>query len=195
MGDFLRALLLLVVVCDPLGVLGVATVRLEGASSRGTRWFASVSAASAFALLALAAFGAETFMGALDLSAGSLSLGSAIVVVVAGVWLLARGDRRDLAGERAGTGWRDALVPATFPMLAGPAPLLVAATLATTRGVGATVAAAAVVTVVAAGLVATAPASAARRMPALVHGVGGRVVGAAMLFVALGLAVEGLLGT
>ncbi|MCZ7536587.1 MAG: hypothetical protein M5T61_12235 [Acidimicrobiia bacterium] len=63
-----------------------------------------------------------------------------------------------------------------------------------TRGAGTAVAAAAVVALVTAAVIATGSTSAALRYPVLLNRVGARVVGAAVLGVALALAVEGVLG-
>lgn len=194
MSSFLRAVVLLVVVCDPLGALRVAGVLTDGADRTELRRFAVAAGGAVFAALALAVLASQKVLDLLELSPGSVTLAGAVVLVVPGVWLLARGDRGVLASGMGAKGIRAALVPVAFPVLAGPGALLVTISLAVTRGPGVTTAAAAVVAAVAGALIATGSSSPVRRYPVLLNRVGGRVVGAAVLVVALALAVEGVLG-
>ncbi len=194
MSSIVRAVVLLVVVCDPLGAFGLAGALCEGADRAAMRRFAAVASGAAFAVLAVAALGADAAVGVLGTSAGSVTLAAAVVLVVPGAWLLARGDRRVLAPAPGGGGVRGAIVPVAFPVMAGPGAVLVTMSLALTRGTGTAVAAAAVVALVSAAVVATGSSAAVLRYPVLLNRVGGRVVGVAVLGVALALAVEGVLG-
>ena len=194
MSAFVRAVVLLIVVCDPLGALGVAGVLTEGADRATLRKFAIAASGVAFAALTVAALAADRVLDVLELSPGSVTLATAVVLVVPGAWLLARGDRRVLARGSSAGGLRSALVPVAFPVLAGPGALLLAMSLAVTRGTGAAIAGAAVVALVSWGLIATGSAAPVLRYPVLLNRVGGRVVGAAILVVALALAAEGVLG-
>lgn len=194
MSSLLRAVVLLMVVCDPLGAFAIAGGLCEGAGSATLRRLAAVASGTAFAVLAAAALASDAAAGFLDLSSGSVTLAAAVVLVVPGAWLLVRGDRMALVAGSSGGATRGALVPIAFPVMAGPGAVLVMVSLTLTRGAGTAVAAAAVVALVTAAVIATGSTSAALRYPVLLNRVGARVVGAAVLGVALALAVEGVLG-
>ena len=193
------------VACDPLAALGVATYLLGREDQRGdgagatprTRSAAVLAAAAGgttLATLLAVSFGAEQILRVLDLSAGSVELAAAIVLTVPASLAIARGDRRALAAANQVMGARGTMVPITFPILAGPAPVLVALSIAATRGTAMAAGAVALVALAVGGLLATAPRSTANRYPVRLHAVGGRLTGVAMLAVALALAVEGILG-
>jgi len=185
---------LLIVVCDPIGALCVAGVLTEGADRATSRRFAVVSSGGAFAALAFAALAADRVLELLDMSVGGVTLAAAVVLVVPGGWLLARGDRNVLAHGTGSASLWGALVPVAFPVLAGPGAVLLAMSLAVTRGTGAAITGAAVVALTAGGLIATGAAAPVMRYPTLLNRVGGRVVGAAILVISLALAAEGTLG-
>ena len=115
MSAFVRAVVLLIVVCDPLGALGVAGVLTEGADRAMLRRFAIASSGAALAALTVAALAADRVLDVLELSPGSVTLATAVVLVVPGAWLLARGDRRVLARGSSDGRLRRALVPVAFP--------------------------------------------------------------------------------
>jgi len=191
---FLRAVMLLMVVCDPLGALAIAGTLTKGAGRSAVAGFALAASGTAFVALGASALSGEWVLNVLDLSPGSVTLAAAVVLVVPGAWLVARGDRRMLVRGTSGAGLRAAILPVAFPVLAGPGALLVTVSLSVTRGAGTTVAAAAVVALVAGGLIATGSEAPVHRYPVVLNRAGGRVVGAVILVVALALAIEGILG-
>jgi small neutral amino acid transporter SnatA (MarC family) len=113
-------------------------------------------------------------------------------VLVPAATLLVRGDQLYLAGDRRG-GRRRGAVPLAVPLLAGPAPLAVVAALGARRGRGDAFVAVAVALAVAAGTL-WAAARQHRAERSLLEGIAGRGVGAAMVFVAFALIVDGVLG-
>ncbi|MCZ7536588.1 MAG: hypothetical protein M5T61_12240 [Acidimicrobiia bacterium] len=70
MSSLLRAVVLLMVVCDPLGAFAIAGGLCEGAGSATLRRLAAVASGTAFAVLAAAALASDAAAGFLDLSSG-----------------------------------------------------------------------------------------------------------------------------
>jgi small neutral amino acid transporter SnatA (MarC family) len=182
----LRTVVFVAIAVDPFGAAVVLARFRERVRSAVT------GLVVAAALLSVAAGAGPWVLDQLDISPEAAAIAAGVVLLVPAATLLVRGDQLSLAGDRAG-GRRRGVVPIAVPLLAGPAPLAVVAALAARRGRGDAFVAVAVAIAVAA---ATFGAAVRQRRDArsLLEGLAGRGVGAAMVFVAFALIVDGVLG-
>jgi small neutral amino acid transporter SnatA (MarC family) len=138
----------------------------------------------------------------LDISPESLEIAAGLVILVPALRLLIRGDQRDVLrevpdpgpvgprGTATALGLGQAVVPVAFPIAAGPAALLVAATYGAKEGTGTALVAAVIVGVV---VLAVLLAGGALSRPRWFHLVAGRVMGALMVVLAWDLVTDGVL--
>jgi multiple antibiotic resistance protein len=153
---------------------------------------AGVAVAAAAVLLVAAALAGPSLLDGLDVSAEAAEIAAGIVLLVPAFTLLARGDHLFLLRDDTSSG--AAVLPLSVPLLAGPAPLAVVAALGAAQGRGDALAGALVAVAVAAVLCLLLPARQGGVSRPLVQRVAGRFMGAAMVFVAFAMIVDGVLG-
>jgi multiple antibiotic resistance protein len=190
MSDTLRTVAFVVIAVDAFGAAMVAARLRNAARSTG------IALVTASTLLFAASLVGPSLLDALAISDEAAEIAAGVVLLVPALTLLFRGDELFLVGDTEAEGpaaWRAGVVPLALPLLAGPAPLAVVAALAARddRGeaaIGVTVA----MVVASAALVVAVRHRRDRRT--ILEAITGHFVGAAMVFVAFALVVDGVLG-
>jgi multiple antibiotic resistance protein len=188
----LRACLALLVVADPIGAARGLARAAAGRDPRARARLTVATVATAGAVLVVAAGAATTFLDLVHVTAPDAAVAAGILALVPAYTRLGYGRCEELVppveSARAVPDWRIALVPLAMPLVAGPAALAVVVALGANHGTGAAlVAVAATIAATAATFrwLAPRPEGRARRIAV-------RVVGLAMIAVALDLAYSGI---
>ena len=147
----------------------------------------AMAAALAFliggALLVGAAFGADGFLDALQLEPETFRISAGIVLAVTGVAFILFGP----FSYPVEPGWKGGLFPLAFPLLASPAALAAVLTRSADEGESETALAALIVAAVVAAVVFVASRRSRPIVPVLA-----RLIGAVLVFRAVGLIVDGI---
>ena len=144
---------------------------------------AAIAFLGAAALLLAATFAADAFLDALSLEPETFRIAAGVVMVVTGAAFILFGP----FSFPIEPGWKSALFPLAFPLLASPAAFAAVLTRSADKGEPQAVVAALVVTAaVAAGVLAVS----GRSSP--IPGVLARVIGAVLIFRAVGLIIDGI---
>ncbi len=180
MSELGITILLLFASVNPPAVL--ATVNASGHGRLRVK-AAAIAFLAAAALLLGATFGADGFLDALQLEPETFRISAGIVLAVTGAAFILFGP----FSYPVEPGWRSGLFPLAFPLLAGPAALAAVLTRSADEGEPETVIAALIVTAaVAAGVFALS----GRSTP--VVPVLARLIGAVLIFRAVGLVIDGI---
>jgi multiple antibiotic resistance protein len=189
--DFLRALVVLFALIDPLGNLIAfhAVTRTFNPRQRVTA--ALLSTAVAFAILLLFAATGTAILDYLGISLASFQVASGLLLLLTAVRLVDRGEpfhRHDAATDSP---LSVVLVPLATPLLAGPGAIAATVTFTTLIGQAVTVSAAAVILVLTVG-VFLGGGWVFERAPRGLLPVLTRVVGILLTAIAVDLALDGL---
>ena len=173
-------ILLVFAAINPPAVLSTINRATEG---RLDPRVAAIAFLGGAVLLLGATFGADGFLDALDLEPETFRISAGIVMAVTGVAFILFGP----LSYPVEPGWKGGLVPFAFPLLASPAAFAAVFTRSADKGEPQTVLAVLVVTAaVAAGVYALSGRSAP------VVGALARVIGAVLVFRAVGLIIDGI---
>ena len=181
MSGFWLTLLLLIAAVNPATAFAAATAATGALRARATA--ALIGFLAAAAALAAAALGADAILDALELEPETFRVSAGIVLAATGVAALVFGPFAWPAGE----GWKGALFPLAFPLLAGPAALAATVSRASDEGVAGALAAALIAVAVAAGATVVAAGRSRIAADALA-----RLTGALAVALAAGLVVDGV---
>jgi multiple antibiotic resistance protein len=171
-----------------LAAWNVARTRLgvpEGETGRARPGVLAGGALAAFGVVTALAAWSGPLLRSLEISPETFRIGAGFVAAIAGGVVLALPRP---AAEPVPRGWRAALWPVAFPLLAGPEVLALAVATGSQEGVGPTLGAAGIAL---AALVALGTLR-RRLMPDRVLVWSSRVLGAVLLLVAIWLAVDGI---
>jgi len=171
-----------------LAACNVARTRLgapEDGTARARPGALAGGVAVAFGVVAALAGWSGPLLRSLEITPETFRIGAGFVAVIAGAVVLAVPRP---AAEPVPRGWRAALWPVAFPLLAGPEVLALAVATGSREGVPATLAAAgaALVALLALGFLPRRP------LPDRVLVWASRVLGAVLLLVGIWLAVDGI---
>jgi multiple antibiotic resistance protein len=175
MSDYFELLLIFIAAVNPPAVV----LALERRDAKA----AALGGAVAAVLVLLAALLGEDLLAALDIEPESFRIAAAIVMAISGCAALLR--LRTAAPAPAG--WQAGIFPLAVPLLGGPAVLVAAVSYGVDEGAGPALAAALPVIAVAAALTLY---PVARWRPAA-DGLA-RILGALLVVVAAGLAIDGV---
>jgi len=190
MSDTVRTVVFVVIAVDAFGAAMVAA-RLRHAARR-----VGVALVIASALLFAASVVGPSLLDALDISDEAAEIAAGVVLLVPALTLLFRGDELFLVGDTEAEGsaaQRAGVVPLALPLLAGPAPLAVVVALAARNDRGEAAIGVTVAMVVASAALVVAVRH-RRERRTILEAITGHFVGAAMVFVAFALVVDGVLG-
>ena len=181
MNGFWLTLLLLVAAVNPATAFAAATAATGALRGRATA--ALIGFLAAAAALAAAALGADAILDALELEPETFRVSAGIVLAATGVAALVFGPFAWPAEE----GWKGALFPLAFPLLAGPAALAATVSRASDEGVAGALTAALIAVAIAAGATVVAAGRSRTAADALA-----RLTGALAVALAAGLVVDGV---
>ena len=181
MSDFWLTLVAFFAATNPAGVL--VTMASAPGASRERLSAVVIGLVVAGALLLVAALASDSILDFLEVEPETFRISAGVVMVTVGIYALLLGPF-DYPIER---GWRGALFPLAFPLLAGPAALAAAISYAEDPGRGETIAAALIV----AGASAAAVLAPAGRYKLLLTALT-RLTGALLIAIAAGLIVDGI---
>lgn len=181
MSGFWLTLLLLIAAVNPAAAFATMSAAPDGGRARALAALIGFGVAAA-PLLAVA-FGADAILEALELEPETFRVSAGIVLAAAGAATILFGP---FAWAVEG-GWRGALFPLAFPLLATPAALVAALSRAGDKGEAGVVIAALIVIAAAAGVTALAGGRGRTAADALA-----RLTGALAVVLAAGLIVEGV---
>ncbi len=181
MSGFWLTLLLLAAAVNPAAAFAAMTAAPDRGRARALA--AAIGFLAAAAPLLAVAFGADAILSALELEAETFRVSAGIVLAATGAATIVFGP---FAWPAEG-GWRGALFPLAFPLLAGPAALAAAIS----RGGDGDEAGAAVAALIAIAVAAGATALAAGRSRPVADALA-RLTGALAVALAAGLIVEGV---
>ena len=193
MDDFLRALIVLFAIIDPIGNLVVFALLTRQAPRRSATAVALVSTIAAMAIIALFVFGGNEVLSYLDISPESFQIAAGVLLLPPAYRLVESGEPWSAMPHEVGEAseMQLALVPLAIPLLAGPGALATAVTFADDMGRATTLAAAASVLVLTAVMFLVAKEIVRLvREPAL--RVAARLIGVLLTAIAVDLVVGGL---
>ena len=180
MSGFWLTLLLLIAAVNPATAFAAATAMTGALRARATAALIGFLAAAA---LAAAALGADAILDALELEPETFRVSAGIVLAATGVAALVFEPFAWPAEE----GWKGALFPLAFPLLASPAALAATVSRASDEGVAGVLAAALIAVAIAAGATVIAAGRSRTAADALA-----RLTGALAVALAAGLVVDGV---
>ena len=181
MSDFGVVLIAFVAAVNPAGALATMTPARPTLSARLP--IAVAALAIGAGLLVVAALVEGPLLDALDLEPETFRISAGTIMVTAGAYALLIGPLAYPIEE----GWRGALFPFAFPLLAGPASLAAAVAYADDPGEGEAIGAGLVVVAVTAALFLVTRPRARPLLEALT-----RLTGAVLIAIAVGLIVSGV---